>query len=148
MRLALFVPAIVRGGVGWGYGVCRYFANSVSKSAGYCFTEESKNSRALLMLCEVALGEPDKRTNAHMIDPKALGKKGLNSVHGVGIREPRPSEARKLDRSVAVPSGTLQPRDKADPYTSAAWLQYDEFIVYNVAQQRPRFLVEVDIQYK
>ena len=129
-------------------GLCRYFANSVSKSAGYCFTDESKNSRALLMLCEVALGEPDTRTNAHMIDPKALGKKGYNSVHGVGIRKPRPSEARKLDRSVAVPSGTLQPLDKADPYASAAWLQYDEFIVYDVAQQRPRFLVEVDIQHK
>ena len=33
-----------------------------------------------LRLCEVALGEPDKRTSAHMIDPQALGTANSNSL--------------------------------------------------------------------
>jgi hypothetical protein len=62
----------------FGKGV--YFADMVSKSANYCFTNPN-NPQGLILLCEVALGEPNEKMNAD-IPP------GKHSTKGVGKTYP------------------------------------------------------------
>eukprot|EP00040_Diaphanoeca_grandis_P033048 m.201523 g.201523 ORF g.201523 m.201523 type:complete len:1025 (-) comp32798_c0_seq3:171-3245(-) len=128
---------------GYMFGKGLYFANAVSKSVGYCAIHEMGNGRALLLLCEVALGASDERLHADSSIEAA--KPPFHSTHGVGKRTPCTHQFQKLEPGLTVPSGVLKHLPPDNKYSGRAVLEYDEFIVYNVAQQRPRFLVECTI---
>eukprot|EP01029_Cantina_marsupialis_P019336 TRINITY_DN44947_c0_g1_i4.p1 TRINITY_DN44947_c0_g1~~TRINITY_DN44947_c0_g1_i4.p1 ORF type:complete len:1169 (-),score=438.26 TRINITY_DN44947_c0_g1_i4:173-3643(-) len=126
---------------GYMFGKGVYFADMVSKSANYCRTNKNNNT-GLLLLCEVALGKCQTRLeadyDADKMDPLCM------STHGVGANAPSGSNVIELDgNEVSIPN---QPH-KSNPDHKGSLL-YNEFIVYNTAQVRPRYLVRCDFEYK
>ena len=115
-----------------------YFADSVSKSANYCFTNR-QNNIAVLALCEVALGDQLEKLYAdcHVTLPP-----GKHSVWGKGSTSPDYSQAKKDKKGVVIPCAPLVRTD-----TRGALL-YNEFIVYNVNQQLIKYLLVVKFNYR
>ncbi|EFJ08651.1 hypothetical protein SELMODRAFT_131309 [Selaginella moellendorffii] len=125
---------------GYMFGKGVYFADMVSKSANYCNASASKNA-AVMLLCEVALGDMNEllhwNYNASALPPGKLSTKGL------GRTVPHKSEFKQLSDGLIVPMGK--------PLTSGAYhqgsLEYNEYIVYNTAQVRMRYLLQVSFIY-
>ena len=86
---------------GYMFGKGVYFADMVSKSANYCFTDKS-NSTGLLLLCEVALGDTNDKTQsdyyANILPP------GKHSTKGCGRSYPPENSYVMLD-GMKVPLG-------------------------------------------
>ncbi|XP_024534422.1 poly [ADP-ribose] polymerase 2 [Selaginella moellendorffii] len=124
---------------GYMFGKGVYFADMVSKSANYCNASASKNA-AVMLLCEVALGDMNEllhsNYNASALPPGKLSTKGL------GRTVPHKSEFKQLSDGLIVPMGK--------PLTSGAYhqgsLEYNEYIVYNTAQVRMRYLLQVSVE--
>lgn len=125
---------------GYMFGKGVYFANMVSKSANYCFTNPTNNT-GLLLLCEVALGEPRPLKKADYYANRLPA--GTHSTHGMGRTGPDPAETITMSDGVKVPLGSHGPTN-----VSGTSLLYDEFIVYDVAQIRMRYLVRTKFHYK
>ena len=129
---------------GYMFGKGVYFADASSKSANYCFTNRTNNT-GILLLCEVVLGKQEERLSAdsylHMTLPKSK-----DSTWGKGRVGPDPKQNITIDGDVVVPKGKLKPTGVTNPagYT----LQYNEFIVYNTAQVRFRYLLRCKFNYR
>lgn len=123
---------------GYMFGKGVYFADMSSKSANYCFTSRDSNT-GLLMLCEVALGDMLELKNAEMITQLPKGK---HSVKGLGQTYPNPIEAVTLNDGVELPMG--KPVCDLDIESS---LLYNEYIVYDVAQVKEKFLFKCRFNY-
>lgn len=84
---------------GYMFGKGVYFADMVSKSANYCFTNKQNNT-GLMLLCEVALGDMNEKFYAdyyaNLLPP------GKYSTKGVGKTAPGSTE---LMGDIIVPSG-------------------------------------------
>eukprot|EP00928_Gymnodinium_smaydae_P082127 TRINITY_DN6553_c0_g2_i2.p1 TRINITY_DN6553_c0_g2~~TRINITY_DN6553_c0_g2_i2.p1 ORF type:complete len:462 (+),score=108.00 TRINITY_DN6553_c0_g2_i2:362-1747(+) len=124
---------------GYMFGKGVYFADMVSKSANYCFASRD-STRAVMLLCEVALGKSNElqRANYHADQLR----EGCLSTHGQGRTAPDPAGMRMLPDGVKVPLGA-----SADTGVSGSLL-YNEFIVYDTAQIRMRYVMEVEFQFK
>ncbi|XP_012711257.2 poly [ADP-ribose] polymerase 2 [Fundulus heteroclitus] len=126
---------------GYMFGKGIYFADMSSKSANYCFANQS-NHVGLLLLSEVALGDCnellDANCEAHNLPA------GKHSTKGLGQTGPDPKNAVTLN-GVTVPMGPGVKTGVRNPngYT----LLYNEFIVYNPAQTRMRYLLRVQFNY-
>lgn len=83
----------------FGKGV--YFADMVSKSANYCFTNK-QNPTALMLLCEVALGDMYERNHAEYVTKLPAGK---HSTKGCGTTAPDEKESVKLPDGIEIPLG-------------------------------------------
>lgn len=125
---------------GYMFGKGIYFADMVTKSANYCCTN-SENPIGLLLLCEVALGNMYERYAADYIEKLPSGK---HSTFGRGQTQPDPECVHKTEDDVEVPYGSAV-RAKL-PKKSA--LLYNEFIVYDVAQVKARYLLKTKFKYK
>ncbi|KAJ1535003.1 Poly [ADP-ribose] polymerase 2, partial [Nowakowskiella sp. JEL0078] len=112
---------------GYMFGKGVYFANMVSKSANYCFTN-SQNNIGLLLLCEVALGAEKELLHADYNAGELAKKSNKDSTKGIGSTCPDPEQSIELD-GATVPLGTPIKGEKA-----SGSLLYDEFIVYDVSQ--------------
>ncbi|XP_070152287.1 poly [ADP-ribose] polymerase [Polyergus mexicanus] len=123
---------------GYMFGKGIYFADMVSKSANYCCTH-SQNPTGLLLLCEVALGNMYERYKADYIEKLPKGK---HSTLGRGQTEPDSKDVYKFD-GVEVPygMGVSASNKKSD-------LLYNEYIVYDVAQVKVRYLIRMNFKYK
>lgn len=129
----------------FGKGV--YLADMSSKSANYCCSYQSGNT-GLLLLCEAELGEPPlKLTGADYNAGDKAKEQGYLSTWGVGSTAPRAWKDAKcihpdLD-GIQVPDVVSKnPGPTKEP---AAYLQYNEYIVYDVAQIRLRYLFRVSM---
>ncbi|XP_063237914.1 poly [ADP-ribose] polymerase [Bacillus rossius redtenbacheri] len=122
---------------GYMFGKGIYFADMVSKSANYCATSKM-NSKGVLLLCDVALGNMYERTDADYIEKLPAGK---HSCKGVGMTQPDPSEVSALG-DIRVPFG------KPVKIKQRSSLLYNEYIVYDPAQVNIKFLIVVDFKYK
>ena len=122
----------------FGKGV--YFADAVSKSANYCFTNPSNNT-GVLLLCEVALGEMNELLRSDYHADKL--PKGKLSTWGQGRSAPDPQGNKVLDDGTMVPLGKIAPTN-----IQGGALLYNEFIVYNVAQIKIKYLLRVKFNYK
>jgi len=111
----------------------------VSKSANYCQTTRSSNT-GLLLLCDVALGEPYERTAADYVEKLPADK---HSVKGVGKTHPDPSVAKRELDGALVPYGAGVKSEVGE--TS---LLYNEYIVYDVAQCNAKYLFRMKFHYK
>ncbi|KAL2611322.1 hypothetical protein R1flu_023014 [Riccia fluitans] len=124
---------------GYMFGKGVYFADMVSKSANYCYTNHTENT-GLLLLCEVALGDMRELHNSdYRADKLPPGKL---STKGVGATAPDPAQFKTLDDGVVVPMGKPKSGSKAGS------LLYNEYIVYNTAQIRMRYLLVTKFNYK
>eukprot|EP00755_Sulcionema_specki_P015543 Sspe_Gene.9738::Locus_3279_Transcript_1_1_Confidence_1.000_Length_2860::g.9738::m.9738/K10798/PARP; poly [ADP-ribose] polymerase len=124
---------------GYMFGKGVYFADMSSKSANYCYTTSEKTNGCML-LSEVALGKSFECTKAHYVDKLP---KGTLSCFGKGKQAPDPKGNIELDNGCVVPAGKTAPTKVKD--TS---LLYNEFIVYDVAQIRMRYLLQLKFHYK
>lgn len=124
---------------GYMFGKGVYFADLVSKSAQYCFTDK-KNPVGLMLVSEVALGEVYELKNATYLDKPPKGK---HSTKGLGKHVPQESEFVKWRNDVVVPCGKPVPSK-----VRASELMYNEYIVYNTAQVKMQFLLKVRFHHK
>lgn len=125
---------------GYMFGKGVYFANCVSKSANYCFTNVN-NPRGIMLLCEVALGQTNDllraKYDAHLLPP------GASSTKGLGSNAPDPAGNITIENgTITVPLGKVT----KTPVAGNALL-YDEFIVYDVAQIKIKYLLRVKFDY-
>ncbi|CAK9216513.1 unnamed protein product [Sphagnum troendelagicum] len=123
---------------GYMFGKGLYFADLVSKSAQYCYTTKTSPT-GLLLLSEVALGDIHELKSAKYMEKPA---RGSHSTKGLGKMKPRESEYEKWDDNVTVPCGSPVPSNVRSD------LMYNEYIVYNTAQVRLRFLLKVSFKHK
>ncbi|TKS79449.1 Poly [ADP-ribose] polymerase 2 [Collichthys lucidus] len=126
---------------GYMFGKGIYFADMSSKSANYCFANQN-NQVGLLLLCEVALGDCNELLDA---DYEANNlPPGKHSTKGLGQTGPDPENSVTLD-GVTVPMGPGKKTGvgKHNSYS----LLYNEFIVYNPAQVRMRYLLRIKFNY-
>jgi len=127
---------------GYMFGKGVYFADMCSKSANYCRTSRD-NPEGIMLLCEVALGDYNPLFNA---DYNAADlPKGKLSTKGVGIHHPNPKTYVNMDNGCVIPTG--KPANNPEK-KSVGYLQYNEFIVYDVSQIRIKYLLKVKFNYK
>ncbi|XP_076905255.1 poly [ADP-ribose] polymerase 1-like [Bidens hawaiensis] len=124
---------------GYMFGKGIYFADLVSKSAQYCFTDK-KNPVGLMLLSEVVLGEMYELKKAKYIDKPPKGK---HSTKGLGKNIPNASEHLNWKDDVTVPCGKPVPSN-----VKATELLYNEYIVYNTGQVKLQFLLKVRFHHK
>lgn len=123
---------------GYMFGKGVYFADMSSKSANYCFTTSEKTT-AVLMLCEVALGDMKEYKKAFYVD--GLAKPYL-STKGVGQYMPDPKS------NFVEPNGCVIPLGKGtSSNVKDTTLLYNEFIVYDVRQIRTRYVMRLNFKY-
>ncbi|CAM6043738.1 unnamed protein product [Sphagnum compactum] len=123
---------------GYMFGKGLYFADLVSKSAQYCYTTKTSPT-GLLLLSEVALGDIHELKSAKYMEKPV---RGSHSTKGLGKMKPLESEYEKWDDNVTVPCGSPVPSNVRSD------LMYNEYIVYNTAQVRLRFLLKVSFKHK
>ncbi|KAK8711638.1 hypothetical protein V6N13_146913 [Hibiscus sabdariffa] len=123
--LRIAPPEAPAAGYMFGKGV--YFADLISKSAQYCFTDR-KNTVGLMLLSEVALGEVYELTKAKYIEKLPKGK---HSTKGLGKKVPKKSDSVKWKDDVIVPCVKPVPSNVKE-----SELMYNEYIVYNTAQDK------------
>lgn len=116
-----------------------YFADVASKAANYCLRDNNVEF-GLMLLCEVALGESQKHYFANQnltgISPTAT----FQSVKACGICVP--SKYSQID-GITIATGGLK---DVNSYQTA--LQYNEFVVYDEAQVRIKYLVKVKFNHR
>lgn len=123
---------------GYMFGKGIYFADMVSKSANYCGTS-IRNNIGLVMLCEVALGTPKELKRAEGITSLPPG---YHSVKGVGQTFPDPMQSAFTPEGVEIPFGT-----PTVDLSMKSTLLYNEYIVYDVAQVKVKYLFKVKFNY-
>ncbi|KAL3531248.1 hypothetical protein ACH5RR_010570 [Cinchona calisaya] len=123
---------------GYMFGKGIYFADLVSKSAQYCFTDQ-KNPVGLMLLSEVALGKIYELTSAKYMEKPPAGK---HSTKGLGKNVPQESGFVKWRDDVVVPCG------KPVSTVKVSELLYNEYIVYNPARVKLQFLLKVRFHHK
>lgn len=129
----------------FGKGV--YLADMSSKSANYCASYTSGNT-ALLLLCEAELGDPPLKLNDADYDAGTrAAQQGAVSTWGVGQMAPRKwrdaGEVHESLKGIRMPDVTSEPCGPTNE--AGAWLQYNEYIAYDVAQIRLRYLFRVQM---
>lgn len=121
---------------GYMFGKGIYFADIVSKSANYC-TQHQKDNTGLLLLCDVALGQGTTATFAKSFDN--IPNENEQCVKALGATYP--TEYSTLD-GIKVATGGLRRA------TFPTGLQYNEFVVYDIAQVKMKYLVKVKFCYR
>lgn len=129
---------------GYMFGKGIYLADMSSKSVNYCCSGLS-NGTALLLLCEAELGDPlQKLTNAHYNAGEEALKKGMYSTWGQGTTGPNKwkdaGSVHERFKGTKIPDLSTKPGVTGVPN---AYLQYNEFISYDVDQVRLRYLFRV-----
>ncbi|GKT41302.1 poly [ADP-ribose] polymerase 2-B [Colletotrichum spaethianum] len=147
---------------GYMFGKGIYLADMSSKSANYCYSGYS-GGQALLLLCEAELGDPmQKLTNSRSNAGETARANGMWSTWGQGrtgpsqwkdagcvnpslkgikmVRMIRMHSDTRIVANVQQPDVSVLPGDTNIPNAS---LQYNEYIAYNLAQVRLRYLFRV-----
>ena len=141
-----------------------YTADCFSKSLQYCYG--SVGQRGLMVLCDVALGNPREALHADYDASKKIGTKpqDFHSTKGVGRYKPNEKQFITTPDGVTVPMGELvdtltseppepisQSRRTSSRLTTAAAvttangsLLYNEYVVYDINQVEMKYLVEVE----
>ncbi|DAZ98404.1 TPA: hypothetical protein N0F65_000118 [Lagenidium giganteum] len=127
---------------GYMFGKGIYFADSVSKSANYCWATPEQ-PKGVLLLAEVALGNAYPALEAEDFSYESLKhEKSADSLHGIGKMAAPDDGYETLKDGVVVPVGEFMPTD-AD-----GELLYNEFVVYRAEQVRLRYLVALEFVYE
>ncbi|KAL1874427.1 hypothetical protein VTK73DRAFT_304 [Phialemonium thermophilum] len=131
---------------GYMFGKGIYLADMSSKSANYCAAYAS-NGHALLLLCEAELGKSlqeltdsdynadERAKQSGMLSTWGKGRTGPQAWKDAGCVHPSLAGVRMPDMS--VPAGPTN--------VPGASLLYNEYIVYDVAQVRLRYLLRVKL---
>ncbi|KAI0820615.1 poly polymerase catalytic domain-containing protein [Trametes gibbosa] len=131
---------------GYMFGKGVYFADMMSKSANYCHAYLSGNT-GLLLLCEVA-AKPFFEQHQANYDADAESKKaGARATKGVGRSQPGEWQDAGVALNHPELRGCHMPKGPAvDNPNPQGYLQYNEYIVYDIAQIRLRYLLMVKME--
>ncbi|EIM92706.1 PARP-domain-containing protein [Stereum hirsutum FP-91666 SS1] len=125
---------------GYMFGKGVYFADMVSKSAGYCHTHLSDGT-GLLLLCEVAAKPFFEQENANYNADKDC--KANNKLCTLGLGQWRPEVWKDAGDALGNDAlkGCVMPEGPAvqDPKHHSLW--YNEYIVYDTSQIRLRYMI-------
>ncbi|KAK1724167.1 poly polymerase catalytic domain-containing protein [Colletotrichum acutatum] len=129
---------------GYMFGKGIYLADMSSKSANYCASYNS-GGQALLLLCEAELGDPiQKLTNASYNAGDDAKAGGMWSTWGQGNTGPskwKDASCVNPDlKGIQMPDVSVTPGPTNVP---GAYLMYNEYIAYDLAQVRLRYLFRV-----
>ncbi|KAK4548539.1 hypothetical protein LTR36_009449 [Oleoguttula mirabilis] len=133
---------------GYAFGKGVYLADISTKSANYCVSSSSGNT-GILLLCEVELGNPMYELLSGDSGAKeAAEKAGAIATYGIGRTTPQgwvdAGDAISEDlRGIKIPDPELEPSEQKQHPN--AYLQYNEYICYDVAQIRLRYLVRFQL---
>ncbi|KAJ5698679.1 hypothetical protein N7462_000684 [Penicillium macrosclerotiorum] len=130
---------------GYMFGKGVYLADTSTKSANYCCSSTSANM-GLLLLCDTELGEPMLELCIGEYKAGEIARKeGKIATLGKGQTIPGgwkdAAAVNPVLEGVKLPDvsrGSIPCKDDHNP-----WLQYNEYIVYDVAQIRQRYLFYV-----
>ncbi|KKK26234.1 hypothetical protein ARAM_004958 [Aspergillus rambellii] len=133
---------------GYMFGKGVYFADMSSKSAGYCWSSNSGH-KGLLMLCDVELGNPMlELSNSDYHAGENAKKKGSISTLGKGRMIPggwKDAGCVHPDlQGIQMPDPNIKTTNREG---NDANLLYNEYIVYDVAQIRQRYLFYVHMMW-
>jgi hypothetical protein len=93
-----------------------------------------------MLLCEVAIGKSRDLLQSDYYADKLPA--GCISTKGVGVNVPDPAGYKEM------PNGTIVPCGKQVPCNvPGAALLYNEFIVYDIAQIKMKYLVKLKFNY-
>ncbi|KAL6707497.1 hypothetical protein ACN47E_004067 [Coniothyrium glycines] len=131
---------------GYMFGKGIYLADTSSKSANYCCSYNSGGT-ALLLLCEAELGDPlYELTNSSYTAGEDAKASGSFSTWGKGRTGPSKwKDAGCVNKALA---GCMMPDVSTPPGPTSvqnASLLYNEYITYDVAQVRLRYLLRVQM---
>lgn len=109
------------------------------KSINYC--SENDEGISCLLLCEVALGKMETFTEAKYLEKPCPN---THSTKGLGRKGPDPDESFYTNDGMEIPLGKICNYN----YSNGKYpvLAMNEYIVYNEAQVRIRYLVQVKSQ--
>ncbi|KAJ3481381.1 hypothetical protein NLI96_g7694 [Meripilus lineatus] len=130
---------------GYMFGKGVYFADMMSKSANYCHAYLSDNT-GLLLLCEIAAKPFFEQKDANYHADRAC--KEANAMCTKGLGRTQPGEWQDAGDTLSHPElkGCHMPKGKGENVDEAGlWLQYNEYIVYDVSQIRLRYLLMVNM---
>ncbi|KAG8894028.1 hypothetical protein FRB99_001559, partial [Tulasnella sp. 403] len=131
---------------GYMFGKGVYFADASSKSLGYTYHHLSNNT-GLLLLCEVAvnpfleLGNAAYDAGDQCKTADKLATKGVGTYQPSGWGDVADLTGNEELRNVSMPVGPLA---RADKGSLGGYLYYNEYIVYDTAQIRLRYLLKVE----
>ncbi|KAJ7748474.1 poly polymerase catalytic domain-containing protein [Mycena maculata] len=128
---------------GYMFGKGVYFADMMSKSAGYCYSHMSGNT-GLLLLCEVAAKPFYERTDAEYDADKGCKNNKKKSTKGLGRTQPgKWKDAGKALGNDELVGCHMPDGPGKDTPVPNGYLQYNEYIVYDPAQIRLKYLLMV-----
>ncbi|KAH7930598.1 PARP-domain-containing protein [Leucogyrophana mollusca] len=128
---------------GYMFGKGVYFADMMSKSANYCYAHLSDNI-GVLLLCEVAAKPYFEQTDANYdADRQCKANKKL-ATKGIGQTQPTNWQDAGMVLENSELEGCYMPKGPVGRVsTPGAYLQYNEYIVYDPSQIRLRYLLMV-----
>ncbi|KAK6699201.1 hypothetical protein SNK05_012017 [Fusarium graminearum] len=131
---------------GYMFGKGIYLADMSSKSAGYCCAYNS-GGEALLLLCEAELGDPIQKLTGASYDAGTTAKnQGMHSTWGQGRTGPSSwidaEVVHENLKGIKMPDPNIKP---GNTNVANAGLYYNEYICYDVAQVKLRYLLRVKI---
>ena len=128
---------------GFMFGKGIYFADVVSKAAGYCHASP-ENKEGILLLCEVALG------NMYQVF-KAKGfkkpPKYYHSVYGVGRMQPDPKKKIQCADNSIASLGNIINNEELEKNHLESDLIYNEYVVYDVAQVHLKYVIKISFEF-
>jgi len=128
---------------GYMFGKGVYFADHMSKSANYCYAYLSQGT-GLLLLAEVIAKPFVEMMNAKYDADVQCKTKGMRATKGVGRVQPTEWEDCAVSLRNPELKGVQMPMGKGkDLSQPGVYLQYNEYIVYDTAQIRLRYLLRV-----
>ncbi|KAF7306447.1 Poly [ADP-ribose] polymerase [Mycena indigotica] len=132
---------------GYMFGKGVYFADMMSKSAGYCYSHLS-NGTGVMLLCEIAAKPFHELVSADYHADQGCKKNKKRATKGLGRSQPGDwkdaGQALGHDELIGchMPEGPAKNVDL--PGLNGGYgLQYNEYIVYSTAQIRVRYLLMV-----
>ncbi|KAK5696206.1 hypothetical protein LTR97_008626 [Elasticomyces elasticus] len=133
---------------GYAFGKGVYLADISTKSANYCVSSSSGNT-GLLLLCEAELGNPmyelmggNSSAQEKSAEAGAIATLGLGRTVPQGWVDAGDVIMPEL-KGVMIPDPDQEPGDQTQHPN--AYLQYNEYICYDVAQIRLRYLIRFQL---
>lgn len=120
------------------FGKGIYFADTVSKSANYCHADRTNNT-GIIMMCEVALGNYRRMTQAHNT-LSDIPNAHEQSVKAFGLYSP-------IDHAIIDGVKVNAGRIVQQTHFRTA-LCYNEYVTYDPAQSRIKYLLKVKFNFK